>query len=135
MAQVVVIYDEQRLWTKPRMRPTLELYVHGPQGKTARIGNALIDTGADKLILPRGVANHLGINLTTAPSKKAKIVGGSITMRQIKSLRITVENKSVDVACLVYPGNTTTLLGREAALAVFENYGFEKNSWMFKQIP
>lgn len=135
MAQIKVVYDEHRRWWHRDNRPREEVRVHGPYGRTIRLASALVDTGADTLVLSAVIATHLGIDLTQGTKQSTKIVGGLVTMRKIRDVPITIETKKVRVDCLFCPGNTTPLLGRTAALAAFENLGFDANGWMFKLRP
>jgi hypothetical protein len=61
----------------PRDRPILDLHIHGPAA--TRKVEALVDTGADDVILPVDLARPLGLDLTQARSRGTRVVGGRVT--------------------------------------------------------
>ena len=57
------------------MRPEIELTVHGPA--TSVSYSALVDTGADQVVLPCSLARRLGVILDASRTRPAKVFGGS----------------------------------------------------------
>jgi hypothetical protein len=55
-------------------RPEIPVLVGGPKGAAVQIG--LVDTGSDNTILPKSIADELGIVLQSAASPPASVFGG-----------------------------------------------------------
>ncbi len=55
-------------------RPEIPIPVVGPAGSAAYVG--LVDTGSDNTILPKSVADYLGITIQPMPGPAANVFGG-----------------------------------------------------------
>jgi hypothetical protein len=73
-----------------RLKTIIPILLIGPS--TQRFGNVLVDSGADDVVFPEVLAQHLGIDLTTAPlsSARTQLGGGHSTLRYARIiLRLT----------------------------------------------
>ena len=59
-----------------RLKAILSVTVIGP-AKTSVV-KGLLDTGADDTVLPDGLASHLGVDLSVAPTGQCATAGGAI---------------------------------------------------------
>lgn len=57
-----------------RYKPVIALTVIGPSGQHSL--EALVDSGADDVVLPAHAASAIGVSLSTAPSSHAQGLGG-----------------------------------------------------------
>jgi hypothetical protein len=73
---------------EPVGRPEIPIVVRGPNGE--RTIRGLVDSGSDHTILPKSVADALGIVLATSPGKSPMAVGG-------QSLRLLVGRGTIRV--------------------------------------
>ena len=92
---------------------------------------ALIDTGADYLMLENSVATTLGFALPPRPIAIKVAGGGSVWVTKIGGVQITVEGKTANVDALFFGGTGTTLLGRTAILSAIE-FGIDNTGWLHR---
>ena len=70
------------------MRPEIELTVHGPSASVSY--SALVDTGADQVVLPCSLARRLGVTLDPSRTRPAKVFGGSCLAFQSGKVELEV---------------------------------------------
>src|ERR1700684_2777098 len=122
MSPVTTIYTDRYPWrgphTKRSNRPYTWMRVHGPRGIHDLW--ALVDSGADYLMLQTAVACRVGIDLCGIPTTYANTAGGgSIPIQHVHNVQITVEGHSATVE-VYFGGHGTPLLGRTAFLAAID---------------
>jgi predicted aspartyl protease len=108
----------------PTQHAWLELEVYH-QSKSWRFF-AIVDTGADDLILDTGVASYLGI--PQGPQNYSVVTaGGTVPMQRQPGMTVDVAGTTIqtDVVFGVLP---LPLLGRRALLAAVE-FGFGQRDW------
>ena len=91
----------------------------------------LIDTGADHLELPTGVASQLGINLATYGVIPLLTAGGTIPVKVVPNFGVEIENKLVYVT-VHFLAISTGLLGLDAILKAVD-FGFDLTQWLYKK--
>jgi hypothetical protein len=95
-------------------RPALPIVIHGTKSRVAV--RALVDSGADYSILPKGYASYLGVDLDAAEELPSTTAGGSgVVLVHPLPLEAEVQAMSIRFAmksAFTERGNTV-LLGRE----------------------
>jgi predicted aspartyl protease len=126
-------YTDRYAWGSAKThysnRPYTWMRVHGPKGVIDLW--ALIDTGADFLMLENSVATTLGIALPPPPIAIKVAGGGSVFVTKISGVQITVEGKTANVDALFFGGTGTSLLGRTAILSAIE-FGIDNTGWLYR---
>lgn len=126
-------YTDRYAWGSAKThysnRPYTWMRVHGPKGVMDLW--ALIDTGADFLMLENSVATRLGIVLPSTPINIKVAGGGSIAATKVSNVQITIEGKAANVDALFYAGGGTPLLGRTAILSAIA-FGIDNIGWLYR---
>jgi len=133
MPPVTITFTDRYAWggaaTNYNNRPYTWMRVHGPAG-TYDLW-ALVDTGADYLMLETAVANSVGISLGNANTITVNLAGGGTTSLQlVQNVRITVEGKSANVDAL-FGSHGTPLLGRTAIIPAID-FGIDNIGWLYR---
>jgi predicted aspartyl protease len=102
--------------------------VHGPKGIHDLW--ALVDTGADYLMLETSVATRVGIPLPGTPMVVGVAGGGSVRFDLVHNVKITVEGSTATVDAL-FGGRGTSLLGRTAILPAID-FGIDAIGWLHR---
>lgn len=94
--------------------------------------SALIDTGADYLVLPNWVGLCVGLNLHHYPSKPVLTAGSSAHATMVDDFTIELEGQSIEVS-VQFVNIAGALLGLPALLSAID-VGFDNNlRWFFKK--
>lgn len=89
----------------------LELGLHGPdQVRRLEVADALVDTGATFLSLPRRLIEQLG--LKQFRTRKVKTSAGSITTRMYEAVRLTIQERDCTVDVAEVPDDCPVLVGQ-----------------------
>ncbi|MEX2567484.1 MAG: retropepsin-like aspartic protease [Cyclobacteriaceae bacterium] len=113
-------------------RPYSNITLLGGNGNLNVNFKALVDTGADYLLLPKSAASSAGINLNAAKTWTVHGATGTSSMLFFANVSVEVEGKTVIVDCLLDPTNSScALLGRQCLLAAVEA-GFNTTEWLWK---
>ena len=115
-----LLYPDGTIW-----RPEVDLTITGPKGHQSTL--AILDTGSDQTVLPRTVAERLGVELKSENSCDASGFRGDITtivpgriQFQIHSLsRTLVWTATVGFADFTTTDDECTLLGYGGCLEYF----------------
>jgi predicted aspartyl protease len=91
----------------------------------------LIDTGADYLELPTGVASQLGINLAGYRNGMVLTAGGYLPVTIVPKFYMEMKNKTVTVTAH-FLAISTGLLGLDAILTPVD-FGFDISRRMYKK--
>ena len=75
---------------RARYRPVVPLHVEGPSGSCDL--DVLVDSGADDVVLPEGLAEALGIDLRRASFRSAASVGAARVSYQYASVELAVSD-------------------------------------------
>ena len=125
-------YTDRYAWGSAKThysnRPYTWLRVHGSKGIQDLW--ALVDTGADYLMLDASVAATVGITLPAATTSIRVAGGGTISLPKVSKVQITVEGKTVKVDAL-FGGSGTPLLGRTAILPAID-FGIDGKGWLHR---
>lgn len=129
---VGITYAGRHAWlgsgTNFSNRPYTFLRVAGPAGYMDLW--ALVDTGADYLMLDASVATATGLNLASASRIYVTVAGGgTVAVHKLAGVPITVEGRSGHVEAL-FGTVTTPLLGRTAILGVID-FGIDGSGWLY----
>lgn len=94
--------------------------------------SALIDTGADYLVLPNYVGQRVGLNLHNYPSTPVLTAGGSTPATMVDDFTIKLEGKFIEVK-VQFLDIAGALLGLPALLSAID-VGFDNRlRWFFKK--
>ena len=77
------------------VRPEVPVTFVGPSGAASYIG--LVDTGSDHTILPKSIADELGIPVQPATGPPASVFGGQLVKLSIGE--VVIKLKAVDSSC------------------------------------
>ena len=107
------------------LRPEIPVTITGPAGSETFFG--LVDTGADNTILPKSIADQLGIPLRSASGPPAIVFGGHNLQMLIGEVGFTLtsENETYRWATTVQfydfksPADETLVLGHSGFLDYF----------------
>jgi predicted aspartyl protease len=92
---------------------------------------ALVDTGADYLILPDSAALAVGISLAAARIVPVTGLGTTpLSMRRL-TVQIELEGHQVGVPALFGQG-ARALIGRQTLFAALTTLGFSTTEWLFE---
>jgi predicted aspartyl protease len=116
-------------------RPYASLYCFGVKPSLAprpvRLA-ALIDTGADYLVLPNWVGHNVGLNLRNYRSIPVLTAGGYTPATIVKDFTIEIEGKSIEVTAH-FLNITRALLGLNPLLTAID-FGLGVNlRWFYKK--
>ena len=132
MALPPVQYDSRIPWrsrkTNYAWRPYAEITVHGKNGIVDR-WFALIDTGADDLVLPSGIARRFGIDLSVLKQVSVQTAAGYAVIYKQTTIEIELEGRKRSVDVLFGP-TRTPLIGRNALLKLIK-FGIDLNGWLY----
>ena len=106
-------------------RPEIPITVGGPKGEAIQIG--LVDTGSDNTILPKSVADELGISLRPTSGPPSNVFGGHRVQLLIGDVHLTLKagNGSLSWRTQVYffgfasTEDETVILGHSGFLDYF----------------
>jgi predicted aspartyl protease len=132
MPPVTITFTDRYGWggakTNYSNRPYTWMRVHGPTGIYDLW--ALVDTGADYLMLDGTVANSVGINLSNASLIPVHSWWGGTSLPLVPNVQITVEGKSAAVDAL-FGNHGTPLLGRTAIIPAID-FGIDNIGWLYR---
>jgi len=136
MPTVTVIYDELVAWRSPdnntAYRPYCWIKVHGFPAPNAWDGWGLLDTGADFLMLPVGVAHTLSIDIVNCPTENVTIASGAVISLPQTFVDVTIRKKRINVKAIFGIG-ATPLIGLHTILAAME-FGIDFSGWLYRRI-
>jgi predicted aspartyl protease len=116
-------------------RPYASIFCYGvkpPPGSPPVRLAALIDTGADYLVLPNYVGQKVGLNLHNYPSSPVLTAGGNTPATIVKDFTIKLEGVSIEVTAQ-FLNITRALLGLSPLLRAID-FGLSVNRrWFFKK--
>jgi predicted aspartyl protease len=78
--------------------------------RSVEVDDALVDTGATVLSLPKRFVKQLG--LTQVREKTARTVGGSIRLRIFSVVRLTIQDRDVVTEVCEVPDDCPVLIGQ-----------------------
>lgn len=78
----------------------------GPTGRSEEL-ELLVDTGATLLVIPRGLAERLG--LVASRSQPVVIAGGQRVAWPVAEVRLALENHEVTTPCFIAPDGPARL--------------------------
>jgi predicted aspartyl protease len=102
-------------------RPFLNIRCHGVKGEIRRPAEfpALIDTGADNLVLPNSVAEWLKIDLDAFSENRIQTANGIATVRRVPDFMVEFNGQIVKVLAEFSPVSPA-LLGIRPLLSVVD---------------
>jgi predicted aspartyl protease len=113
--------------------PKAEVYVINPAtGKKTRYA-AIVDTGADHLLLDAAAAANAGLTYSALPGITVTTAGGSAVLKQAKIV-IELEGVRLTVPAWFGPTPAGVLLGRSALLKALE-IAFDVSDWGYNIPP
>ena len=123
MTYQTIDFDDHEIYVGNRPRTAITL--RGPggwYGATWQAAAALVDTGADFMLLPEQAATGVGITPAGAQTVRVATAGGVVTVWR-KLVSVTVLNITVDVP-ISFCANARPLLGRQAIFQLMQTAGF-----------
>jgi predicted aspartyl protease len=128
---IQVPYDADHRYV--RNRPYADIYCYSPTNPNLPPEHlaVLIDTGADYLELPTGVATRLHINLAAHQSIPVLTAGGYVPVTLVPNFEVEIEKKRVRVMAH-FLAISTGLLGLDAILTAVD-FGFDTTRWLYKK--
>lgn len=126
-----VDFDDGRAYTGNRPMGTVVLIGPGGPNGTRWSNLALVDTGADYLMLPDSAASAVGVSLAGAQIVRITGIGTSpVSVRQL-NVNVEIEGYPVSVPALFAPG-AKPLIGRQALFAALTTLGFSTTEWLLE---
>lgn len=125
------VYDADHGYV--RNRPYADIYCHGIRPNIANPLHlaVLVDTGADYLELPNGVAQKLNLNLGQYQKNFVLTAAGHAPVTIVPKFYVEVETKLVMVTAH-FLAISTGLLGLDAILTAVD-FGFQTTRWLYKK--
>ncbi len=109
-------------------RPKLDIELVGPKSQRP-VYQALVDTGADYLMLPDTYAQQVGLSLSSAQPYGYWTANSWATSKILRNLDVIVEGLRITIDVVFDPlCPSGPILGRSALLAAIE-VGFNDKEW------
>lgn len=126
-----VDFDDGRSYSGNRPMGTVVLVGPGGAHGTRWSSLALVDTGADYLILPDSAAHAVGISLSAA--RVVPVTGLGTTPFQMHQLNVNVELEGHPVRVpALFGRGARALIGRQTLFAALTTLGFSTTEWLFE---
>jgi hypothetical protein len=115
-------------------RPIVEIEIVGPKGKLREL--ALIDSGADRSMLNKDIADIVGIDLTQATTRKAIGITGATTvyLTEVELTLAGARGKMTIPVGFIDSPYVSVLLGQHGFFDL-HRITFEKHHHVFKITP
>ncbi|PWU19920.1 MAG: hypothetical protein C5B50_05675 [Verrucomicrobia bacterium] len=128
MATTITFTNDKKFGSSNK--PIANLVVHAPLSKLNF--NALVDTGADYIVIPHG-ALVLGWKHPPKSTVSVATVGGTLPLTIAKGVTVEVEGQTFTTDIVFSPSITGkgALLGRVDLLGLFE-VGMDNTQWLWK---
>lgn len=107
-------------------RPKIFIRFSYMHGNPTNLIEALIDSGADRSLLPVGIAEILKINLKKAKKVRIYGIGGSEIVAYPSKVNIWVDNKKYETEADFSLQQQTPLLGRKGFFDLFKKISFDE---------
>lgn len=111
-------------------KPKIYVRFSSGHGNPSQIIEALIDSGADRSLLPIGIADILGINYKKVKQVKIMGIGGVIIDAYSLKVNLWLDNKKYPTEADFSPQQQNLLLGRKGFFDLFKKVSFNEGLQM-----
>lgn len=106
------------------------LDITGPNGTVSLI-DVLVDTGADYVMVPRVLANRLGINLRNARRINVRGVGGSVRMFLVAGVSVSINGNTGSIDVLFNPSSSSMPLVGRNGIDLLKAIAVDRSDWFW----
>lgn len=112
-------------------RPYCMIKVHGNPAPSCRDLWGILDTGADHVMLPRGIACELNIDIVNCPRECVAVASGHTICLPRTHVDVTIRGKRISVVA-TFGVNKTPLIGLHAIRKAMA-FGIEWDGWLYRR--